>query len=133
MPNLSRHVLFRLFSGLPTARGGRRRGLVRAAAMAAAPAALILAAGAGSAAAGPAGGAAGTSPFPGHGGTTASARAAGVTRSGAGSARRGPHGDSLWAQGPSINWALSGQASADTSQSGDPASNAIDGDAGTDW
>ena len=35
--------------------------------------------------------------------------------------------------GPSINWALSGQASADTAQSGDPASNAIDGDAGTDW
>jgi arabinogalactan endo-1,4-beta-galactosidase len=133
MPNLSRRVLFRLFSGLPTARGGRRRGLVRAAAMAAAPAALILAAGAGSAAAGPAGGAAGTSPFPGHGGTTAFARAAGVTRSAAGSARRGPHRDWPLAQGPSINWALSGQASADTSQSGDPASNAIDGDAGTDW
>ena len=36
-------------------------------------------------------------------------------------------------QGPSINWALSGQASADSAQSGDPASNAIDGDAGTDW
>ena len=35
--------------------------------------------------------------------------------------------------GPSINWALSGQASADSAQSGDPASNAIDGDAGTDW
>jgi len=32
-----------------------------------------------------------------------------------------------------INWALSGQASADSSQTGDPASNAIDGDAGTEW
>ena len=35
--------------------------------------------------------------------------------------------------GPSIDWALSGQASADSSESGNPASNAIDGDAGTDW
>jgi arabinogalactan endo-1,4-beta-galactosidase len=34
---------------------------------------------------------------------------------------------------PSINWALSGQATADSSETGDPASNAIDGDAGTDW
>ena len=35
--------------------------------------------------------------------------------------------------GPSIDWALSGQASADSSESGNPAANAIDGDAGTDW
>ena len=34
---------------------------------------------------------------------------------------------------PTVNWALSGQASADSSESGNPASNAIDGDAGTDW
>ncbi|HUZ38594.1 MAG TPA: glycosyl hydrolase 53 family protein [Streptosporangiaceae bacterium] len=35
--------------------------------------------------------------------------------------------------GPSIDWALSGQASADSSESGNPAASAIDGDAGTDW
>jgi arabinogalactan endo-1,4-beta-galactosidase len=34
---------------------------------------------------------------------------------------------------PTVNWALSGQASADSTESGNPASNAIDGDAGTDW
>ncbi len=34
---------------------------------------------------------------------------------------------------PTINWALSGQATANSVESGDPASNAIDGDAGTDW
>src|SRR5579863_1233693 len=133
MPNLSRHVLFRRPPGLPAARRGRRLGLVRAAAMAAAPAALILVAGAGAAAAGPAGGAAGTSPFPGRAGTAAPARATGVTRTARDAAGRGPHRNWPWAQGPSINWALSGQASADSSQTGDPASNAIDGDAGTDW
>jgi arabinogalactan endo-1,4-beta-galactosidase len=35
--------------------------------------------------------------------------------------------------GPTIDWALSGQASATSSESANPASNAIDGDAGTDW
>jgi len=35
--------------------------------------------------------------------------------------------------GPTVNWALSGQATATSSESADPASNAIDGDAGTDW
>ncbi len=34
---------------------------------------------------------------------------------------------------PTVNWALSGSASADSTESGNPASNAIDGDAGTDW
>ena len=34
---------------------------------------------------------------------------------------------------PSVNWALAGQASATSSASNAPASNAIDGDAGTDW
>jgi arabinogalactan endo-1,4-beta-galactosidase len=34
---------------------------------------------------------------------------------------------------PTVNWALSGSASADSTESGSPASNAIDGDAGTDW
>src|SRR5438309_1193751 len=51
----------------------------------------------------------------------------------AGATRNGPRRTWPRAQGPSINWALSGQASADSSQSGDPAPNAIDGDAGTDW
>ena len=32
-----------------------------------------------------------------------------------------------------VNWALDGTASATSAESGDPASNAIDGDAGTDW
>jgi arabinogalactan endo-1,4-beta-galactosidase len=35
--------------------------------------------------------------------------------------------------GPAINWALSGQASATSSGTSTPASNAIDGDAATDW
>jgi arabinogalactan endo-1,4-beta-galactosidase len=34
---------------------------------------------------------------------------------------------------PTVNWALSGQASATSTESGNPASNAIDGDGGTDW
>ena len=36
-------------------------------------------------------------------------------------------------QAPTVNWALSGSASATSVLPGDPASNAIDGDAGTDW
>ena len=36
-------------------------------------------------------------------------------------------------QVPTVNWALSGSASATSVLPGDPASNAIDGDAGTDW
>jgi arabinogalactan endo-1,4-beta-galactosidase len=87
--------------------------------MAAAPVALIVVAGSGAAIAGPAGGLAGTAPFP--------ARAA------AAHALAGPASSNGSQQGPGIDWALSGQASADSSQSGDPASNAIDGDAGTDW
>ena len=133
MPNLYRRVLLRPSPSLRAAQRGRRRGLIRAAAMAAAPAALILVAGAGSAVAGPAGGAAGTSPFPGHPRAAAPARTTGAARAATASARNGAHRNWPWAQGPSINWALSGQASADSAQSGDPASNAIDGDAGTDW
>jgi len=34
---------------------------------------------------------------------------------------------------PTVNWALSGQATANSTETGYPASNAIDGDAGTDW
>lgn len=37
------------------------------------------------------------------------------------------------AGGPSVNLALAGQASADSVQSGNPAANAADGDAGTSW
>ena len=119
MPNLIRHVHLRLPPSLSMTRGGRRRKLMRAAAMAAAPVALIVVAGSGAAIAGPAGGLAGTAPFPAHG---APARALAAPAS-----SNGSH------QGLGIDWALSGQASADSSQSGDPASNAIDGDAGTDW
>src|ERR1700761_6794305 len=34
---------------------------------------------------------------------------------------------------PTVNWALSGQATATTSQSGNPPANAIDGNAATSW
>src|SRR5436190_988026 len=34
---------------------------------------------------------------------------------------------------PVVNWALSGTATATTAESGKPAANAVDGDAGTDW
>jgi arabinogalactan endo-1,4-beta-galactosidase len=37
------------------------------------------------------------------------------------------------ASAPTVDWALAGQASADSSGSSTPATNAIDGDAGTDW
>ena len=45
MPNLTRHVFLRLPPSLSMTRGGRRRKLMRAAAMAAAPVALIVVAG----------------------------------------------------------------------------------------
>ena len=122
MRNLTRYVPFRLSPSLSMTRGGRRRGLVRAAAMAAAPVALIVVAGSGAAIAGPAGGLAGTAPFPVHAAAAPAPAALASTGQGDGGQ-----------QGPGINWALSGQASADSSQSPDPASNAIDGDAGTDW
>src|SRR4051812_7525598 len=34
---------------------------------------------------------------------------------------------------PTVNWALDGTATATTAESAKPASNAIDGDAGTNW
>src|SRR5215469_7807938 len=34
---------------------------------------------------------------------------------------------------PAVNWALSGQATAGASQAGNPAANAIDGNAATSW
>jgi arabinogalactan endo-1,4-beta-galactosidase len=36
-------------------------------------------------------------------------------------------------QAPTVNWALSGSATATTAETNNPASNAVDGDAGTDW
>jgi len=129
MPNLSRRVLLRLPAGHQKT---LRHRLVRGAAIAAVPAALILVAGAGAAVAGPAGSAVGTSPFPGHAAAAGPARAASLAGTAA-ATRTGSHSDWPSAQGPGINWALSGQASADSSQSGNPASNAADGDAGTDW
>ena len=121
--------------------------LARVAAIAAVPAALILVAGAGAALAGPGGGTAGPSPFPGHrtgpafAGSAPRARGAAVTTGAAVAAadraarQNAARSRDGWPPqpAPSINWALSGQASADTAQTGDPASNAIDGDAGTDW
>ena len=106
--------------------------LVRTVAIAAVPATLILVAGAGAAVAGPAGGAAGTSPFPSHGAARGTPHGGSIAGA-AVAARSGPRRDWPWAPGPSIDWALSGQASADSSQAGDPAPNAVDGDAGTDW
>ena len=47
----------------------------------------------------------------------------------ASAARTDDAGDSA----PTVNWALSGTATATTAESGQPAANAIDGDAGTDW
>ena len=129
MPNLSRRVLLRLPAGHQKT---LRHRLVRGAAIAAVPAALILVAGAGAAVAGPAGSAVGTSPFPGHAAAAGPARAPSLAGTAA-ATRTGSHSDWPSAQGPGINWALSGQASADSSQSGNPASNAADGDAGTDW
>jgi arabinogalactan endo-1,4-beta-galactosidase len=41
--------------------------------------------------------------------------------------------DDATSEAPTVNWALSGTAAATTTQSGSPATNAIDGDASTDW
>ena len=58
------------------------------------------------------------------GGSMASAaRSAGAARADAGDE----------GSAPTVNWALSGTATATTAESGQPAANAIDGDAGTDW
>jgi arabinogalactan endo-1,4-beta-galactosidase len=74
-------------------------------------------------------------------GPAAQARPAGSMASGARSAGTASAGtartDAAGAGGPgsapTVNWALSGTATATTAASGQPASNAIDGDAGTDW
>jgi arabinogalactan endo-1,4-beta-galactosidase len=59
----------------------------------------------------------------------AAARTAGT----ASTAGAGAGGSGAAGSPPTVNWALSGQATATSAESGDPASNAIDGDAGTDW
>lgn len=51
--------------------------------------------------------------------------ATGAARAASGSATAGP--------APAVNWALSGSATATTAESANPAPNAVDGDAGTDW
>jgi len=61
------------------------------------------------------------------------ARAAGTVAA-HGATRAAAHGAADGRPGvPVINWGLSGQASATSAESSAPASNAIDGDAGTDW
>jgi arabinogalactan endo-1,4-beta-galactosidase len=151
MLELPRHVAQRLLAGQSKVRLAtqRRPGLLtRAAAILAVPAALVLVAGAGAAVAGPAGGTPGTSPFPArHAGPAFASKGASragsapvTTAAAVSAAKRAAQQNASRArdgwppeQSPSINWALSGQASADSSQTGDPASAAIDGDAGTDW
>ena len=59
--------------------------------------------------------------------TTASGRAGSAGAAGAGSAA------AIGASAPTVNWALSGQATATSAESGDPAASAVDGDAGTNW
>jgi arabinogalactan endo-1,4-beta-galactosidase len=52
-----------------------------------------------------------------------------------GTAQAGPAraADAYQGSAPTVNWALSGTATATNAESGNPAGNAIDGDAGTDW
>ena len=62
-------------------------------------------------------------------GTVAQARPdGGAARAAGGAAADGGEGSA-----PTVNWALAGTASATTAESGKPAANAVDGDAGTDW
>jgi hypothetical protein len=63
-------------------------------------------------------------------GTVAQARPDGGAARGAGSARMAGGGG---AAAPTVNWALAGTASASNAESGKPAADAVDGDAGTDW
>ena len=63
------------------------------------------------------------------------ARAAGGTAADGGAARGAGSAaaDGDGGSAPAVNWALAGTASATTAESGKPAANAVDGDAGTDW
>ena len=68
-------------------------------------------------------------------GTVAQARPDGSTARSAGStaADQGARADGGGGAAPTVNWALAGTASASNAESGKPAADAIDGDAGTDW
>ncbi len=64
-------------------------------------------------------------------GPAAQARPAGSMAGGARTDAAAGVGDA--GSAPAVNWALSGTATATSAESGQPAANAIDGDAGTDW
>ena len=68
-------------------------------------------------------------------GTVAQARPDGSTARSAGStaADREARADGGGGAAPTVNWALAGTASASNAESGKPAADAVDGDAGTDW
>src|SRR6185437_11564652 len=68
-------------------------------------------------------------------GTVAQARPDGSTARSAGStaADQGARADGGGGAAPTVNWALAGTASASNAESGKPAADAVDGDAGTDW
>src|SRR6185437_1461780 len=68
-------------------------------------------------------------------GTVAQARPDGSTARSAGStaADQGARADGGGGAAPTVNWALAGTASASNAESGKPAADAADGDAGTDW
>jgi len=57
------------------------------------------------------------------------ARGAGGTAADGGARMAGGGGTAA----PTVNWALAGTASASNAESGKPAADAVDGDAGTDW
>ena len=63
------------------------------------------------------------------------ARAAGGAAADGGAARGAGSAaaDGAGVSAPTVNWALAGTASATTAESGKPAANAVDGDAGTNW
>src|SRR6185312_10422154 len=67
-------------------------------------------------------------------GTVAQARPDGSGARSAGSAADGgTRADGGGGAAPTVNWALAGTASASNAESGEPAADAVDGDAGTDW
>ena len=58
---------------------------------------------------------------------------AGTTTPMAGTAPASAPAQNAGQAAPTVNWALEGTATATTAESANPAPNAIDGDAGTDW
>ncbi len=65
--------------------------------------------------------------------TTTSATAATAVTTGATIASTAASAPQASGKVPTVNWALSGQATAGASQAGNPAADAIDGDAATSW